>query len=410
MAERLAIILAAGQSTRINTRLPKVLHEVCGRPMLDYVLDACRDAGVEKIVVVVGYGKDQIIDRYEGSGDLFFVEQVEQKGTGHAVLCCMEHLEGFDGEVLVLCGDTPLIRSETLKTLISAHAEKKAAITLATTVLDHPKGYGRIVRDADGGMVGIVEENDCTAEQKKIKEVNPAYYNFNCPVLLETLGRVTPNNVRNEYYLTDALHIAIESGYNVEAVTAVEPEDSMGVNNRGQLSEASKAMQERVQDKLMTEGVTIVDPDNTWIDVRARIGQDTVIEPFTYIHGEVKIGRNCRIGPFAYVRDNTVLEDGVVLGVFTEVKDSTLGKGVQARHHNFLSDAHIGENVEIAAGVLTANFDGTKVSPVKIGKGSFVGAGSVLTAPLELKDKTYIRPGVTLSQDDVSDLGREEIG
>lgn len=242
---------------RMNTSMPKVLHEVCGRPMLDYVLDACRDANIDKIVVVVGYGKDQIINRYQqGTYDLVFVEQTERKGTGHAVMCCKEHLKGFKGQVLILCGDTPLIRSETLKTLISEHTKTQAAITLATTVLQDPSGYGRIVRDADGKITGIVEENDCTDHQRKIKEINPAYYNFDGPVLLETLGKITPDNAKNEYYLTDALHIAIESGYKVQAVTAVDPEDSMGVNNHEQLSQASRIMQQRMSASFLGQEVT----------------------------------------------------------------------------------------------------------------------------------------------------------
>ena len=283
----------------MNTKLPKVLHEVCGRPMLAYVLDACHDVGVEKILVVVGYGKEDIIERYKDDGDIVFVEQTEQKGTGHAVRCCREHLEGFAGLTLILCGDGPLIRSETLKTLTAKHASEMSSATLATTIMEDPTGYGRIIRDLYGNIQGIIEENDCNERQRRIKEVNPAYYCFNTPVLLDAIEKITPNNVRNEYYLTDALHIIIVSGHKVIAVTAVAAEEAMGVNARAQLSQASKIMQSRIQEKLMSSGVTIVDPPNTWIDARAEIGQDTVIEPFTYIHGRVKIGRNCRVGPFA---------------------------------------------------------------------------------------------------------------
>ncbi|HEG44118.1 MAG TPA: UDP-N-acetylglucosamine pyrophosphorylase [Phycisphaerales bacterium] len=329
MSKRIAIILAAGQSSRMNTKVVKVLHEVCGRPMLDYVIDACRQSGVEKIIVVVGYGKEQVVERYKDSSDIVFVEQVEQKGTGHAVLCCKEHLVGIEGQALILCGDAPLIRTETLKTLIEKHGSEMAAVTLATTVLDEPAGYGRIARDDYGNMQGIVEENDCTDEQRKIKEVNPAYYCFDIPVLLEAIEKITPNNVKNEYYLTDAVHIAISSGHKVVAVTAVAAEDSMGINNRLQLSEASKIMQRRIQREFMDNGVTIVDLDNTWIDVRTEIGQDTVIEPFTYIHGEVKIGANCRVGPFAYLKDKAELADGTDSNVFSY--KGTMKKSVASR-------------------------------------------------------------------------------
>ena len=402
MADRVAIILAAGQSSRMNTKLPKVLHEVCGRPMLAYVLDACREAGVEKIFVVVGYGKGQIVERYKHHDDLVFVEQTEQLGTGHAVMCCTEHLEGLTGQALILCGDAPLIRSETLKTLIDKHEQEMSAATLATTIVDDASGYGRIVRDTYGNIQGIVEHNDCDDKQLAIKEINPGYFCFDVPVLLDALTKITPNNVKNEYYLTDALHITIASGHKVTAVTAVAPEDAMGVNNRQQLSYASKIMQQRIQERLMESGVTIVDPPNTWIDVRAEVGQDTVIEPFTYIHGEVKVGRDCRIGPFAYLRNGTVLGDDVVLGVFTEVKNSTLKNGVRARHHSYMGDATFQENVDLGAGSITANFDGEQIQHTNIGRDSFVGPGVVLIAPLDVKENSHIKPGSTVSQKDMN--------
>jgi len=308
MAERVAIILAAGISKRMNTKLAKVLHEVCGRPMLAYVLDACRQVGVERIYVVVGFGVEQVKERFSGNDeDIIWVCQDEQKGTAHAVLCCKEHLKDFEGETLVLCGDGPLIRVQTLKTLTEKHRVELPAATLATAVLDDPTGYGRISRDAYGNIQGIVEDSDCTSEQLAIKEINTGYYLFNNKVLFEALEKVRPDNVKKEYYLTDALSLILSIGHKVIAVTSVRPEESMGVNSREQLSVASKIMQRRIQQKLMKNGVTIVDPDNTWIDSRAQIGQDTQIEPFTYIHGEVKIGRNCRVGPFAYLRSGTVL-------------------------------------------------------------------------------------------------------
>ena len=305
----MAIILAAGISSRMNTQLPKVLHEVCGRAMLAYVLDACRGVGVEKIYAVVGYGAEQVRERFSGADDIVWVRQDEQKGTAHAVLCCKEHLEDFEGETLVLCGDGPLIRAQTLKILVEKH-QAETAVTLATAILDDPTGYGRIVRDAYGNIEGIVEHGDCTSEQLAVKEVNPSYYLFNNRILFEALAQVKPDNVKKEYYLTDVLSLIIATGHKVVAVTAVRPEEAMGVNSRAQLSEASKIMQHRIQQELMDSGVTIVDPDNTWIDARAQIGQDTQIEPFTYIHGEVKIGAGCRVGPFAYLSNGTVLKDG----------------------------------------------------------------------------------------------------
>jgi len=408
VSERVAIILAAGISSRMNTELAKVLHEVCGRPMLAYVLDACRDVGVEKIYVVVGYGAEQVKERFAEDQDIVWVHQDKQFGTGHAVLCCKQYLAGFDGQTLVLCGDGPLIRAGTLTILVEKHGAEHAAVTLATAVLDDPTGYGRIVRDVYGNIQGIVEDSDCTREQLAIKEVNPSYYLFNNKILFEALEKVKPDNVKGEYYLTDALSLIIASGHKVVAVTAVRPEEAMGVNSRAELSTASKIMQRRIQQELMEHGVTIVDPDNTWIDARAKIGRDTVIEPFTYIHGKVKIGQGCRIGPFAYLRHGTVLEDDVVLGVFTEVKNSTLADGVRARHHSYIGDAAVGRNVNVGAGSITANFDGVKVSRTTIGDNCYIGSGSILIAPLELEDGSHVSAGTVVSQENVEKIGRKE--
>lgn len=363
MSESIAVILAAGQSRRMKTKLAKVMHEVCGRPMLSYVVDACRNAGVGKIVIVVGYGKEQIVERFGGCSDVVFSEQVEQKGTGHAVMCCKEHLAGFDGQVLILCGDAPLVRSEMVATLMSQQCKDKAAVTLATTMMDDPFGYGRITRDSDGNIQGIVEHNDCDEKQLGIKEINPGYFCFDNKVLLETLDEIKPDNAKGEYYLTDALHIALSKGYKATAVTAVAPEDAMGVNNRRQLSKAGKIMQCRIQVLLMDNGVTIVDPPNTWIDIRAEIGQDTVIEPFTYIHGETRIGRGCRIGPFGYLRD-----------------------------------AELGDNVNISVGTITANASDKEALRTVVGEGSFVGGGCVLVGGAEIAAGSQIAPGEVVRQ------------
>ncbi len=408
MVEKVAIILAAGVSMRMNTQLPKVLHEVCGRPMLAYVLDACRQVEVERIYVVVGFGNEQVRERFGDAEDVVWVRQPKQEGTAHAVLCCREHLNDFEGETLVLCGDGPLIRAETLKTLFEKHEAEHSAATLATVVLDDPTGYGRIIRDAYGNIQGIVEDSDCTSEQLGICEINPSYYLFNNKILFEAVEKVRPDNVKKEYYLTDALSLIIAAGHKVVAVTAVRPEEALGVNSRAQLSVASKIMQRRIQRELMDNGVTIVDPDNTWIDIRAQIGQDTVIEPFTYIHGEVKIGQGCRIGPFAYLRDGTVLKDDVVLGVFTEVKNSTLAEGVRARHHSYIGDAVVGRNVNIGAGSITANFDGEKVNRTNIGNDCYIGSGAVLIAPIDLKDGSRISAGTVVSQEEIDKFGRKE--
>jgi bifunctional UDP-N-acetylglucosamine pyrophosphorylase/glucosamine-1-phosphate N-acetyltransferase len=374
--------------------------------MLAYVLDACREAGVEKMYIVVGYGKEQVIEAFKDDKNIVWVEQAERKGTGHAVLCCKEHLGNFDGETLILCGDGPLIRAETLGTLLAKHESEKAAATLATAVLENPTGYGRIARDAYGNMQGIVEHNDCTPQQLAIQEVNPSYYCFNNKMLFAALANIKPNNVKNEYYLTDAIHLIIAEGHKVVAVTAVPAADALSVNSRAQLSETGKIMQLRIQERLMDNGVTIVDPPNTWIDARAIIGQDTVVEPFTYIHGRVSIGGNCRVGPFAYLREGTSLGDDVVLGVFTEIKNSSLGGGARVRHHSYIGDATVGEKVNIGAGSITANFDGKQVRHTDIGSGSFIGSGSILIAPLSLKSGSHVNPGSVVSQKDAEKLSQ----
>ncbi|MBL7189586.1 MAG: NTP transferase domain-containing protein [Phycisphaerae bacterium] len=406
MAETVAIILAAGGSTRMNTQLAKVLHEVCGRPMLAYVLQACRKVGIKKIYVVVGFSGEQVKSRFDDD-DIVWVQQAEQLGTAHAVMCCREHLKDFEGQTLILCGDGPLIRSQTLRTLIGKHEAGQSAATLATAVLDDPTGYGRIVRDAYGNIQGIVEHLDCTPEQLEIKETNPSNYLFNNKRLLEAIDNIKPDNVKKEYYLTDAISGLISTGHKVEAITAMQPDEAVGINSRAQLSAASKIMQRRIQARLMDDGVTIVDPGNTWIDARAQIGQDTVIEPFTYIHGEVKIGSGCRVGPFAYLRDGTVLEKDVVLGVYTEVKNSTLAEGVRARHHSFIGDTIVGRNVNIGAGSITANFDGEKVNRTSIGDNCYIGSGAVLIAPLELKEGSNVGAGTVVSQENAEELSKK---
>jgi bifunctional UDP-N-acetylglucosamine pyrophosphorylase/glucosamine-1-phosphate N-acetyltransferase len=312
--KRVAIILAAGVSKRMNTKLAKVLHEVCGRPMLEYVVDACREVGVDKMYVVVGFSADSVKEHFAGADDLVWVTQTEQKGTAHAVLCCKDHLKDFSGQTLVLCGDGPLIRAETLRTLVEKHEAENAAATLATAVLEDPAGYGRIIRDAYGNIQGIVEHANCTAEQLKIREVNPSYYLFNNKILFEAAERVKLDKAKGEYYLTDALAIIIAAGHKVVAVTAVRPEEAVSINSREQLSDAGKIMQRRIQKRLMENGVTIIDPPNTWIDARALIGQDTVIEPFTCIYGRVVIGRNCRVGPFAHLKNGEKIDDNSCIG------------------------------------------------------------------------------------------------
>ncbi|HOW69814.1 MAG TPA: NTP transferase domain-containing protein [Phycisphaerae bacterium] len=402
-----AIILAAGKSTRMVTNLPKVLHEVCGRPMLSYVLDACRAADIQRLIVVVGYQREQVVEAFSKEAGLTFVAQTDQKGTGHAAMMCREALADFEGNVVVIAGDMPLVRAETLQLLIGTHRKQNSAVTLATAVLEDATGYGRIVRDEYGNLQGIVEESDCTPEQKQIKEINPSYYCFDKALFFDALNQIEPNNVKGEYYITDALHILVQRGHRAIAITAVKAEEAMGVNSRAQLAEVGRIMQNRIQAQLMQNGVTIVDPANTWIDIRAQIGQDTVIYPFSYIHGRVKIGSRCVIGPFAYLRDGTAMEDDVVVAVFTELKNSKLGTGTRVRHLSYIGDAHIGERVNVGAGTIFANFDGRQIHEAVVGSDTYIGNGSILVAPLEVPQGLQINHGSVVRESNLGEVTKQ---
>ena len=310
MQETAAIILAAGISSRMKTGIPKVLHRVCGRAMLDYVLDACRQAGVNRIYVVVGRGAEQVKDRYKDASDIVWVYQDQQKGTAHAVMCCRDHLQDFQGSTMVLCGDGPLIQGRTLCELIQNREKDNAAASLATAVLEDPTGYGRIVRDDNGAIKAIIEHNDCISEQLAIHEVNPSYYIFDNQQLFGMLEKVGSDNAKNEYYLTDIIPLMLQASLTVTAVNALSPEEALSVNSRDQLSFVGRVMQKRIQKELIDSGVTIVDPDNTWLEAGVKIGRDSCIEPFTYISGLTEIGRNCRIGPLVYLEGENKIEDG----------------------------------------------------------------------------------------------------
>jgi bifunctional UDP-N-acetylglucosamine pyrophosphorylase/glucosamine-1-phosphate N-acetyltransferase len=307
-----AVILAAGKGTRLKSDLPKVLHEICGRPMLAYVFDACRAAGVQNCVAVIGHGKQLVIDAFAGDNGITWVEQNPQLGTGHAVMVCREQIRGYE-HVLVLCGDGPLIRAETIKELLARHRAENAAATLASAVLDDPTGYGRIWRDERGDLRSIVEHHDATPEQGQIREVNPSYYCFRTADLLTALEKLRPDNAKKEYYITDTLGLLMQAGHKVGVVTAVPPQDIYSINSRKELALVNRLMRDRVLDKLMADGVTIVSPETTWIDARATIGVDTIIEPFVVISGPATIGRECRIGPFVHLTGAVRIPDHTVL-------------------------------------------------------------------------------------------------
>lgn len=298
-----AIVLAAGKSTRMRSEVPKVLHEICGRPMLGYVLEACRDAGAREILVVVGHGQQRVRECFGGEGDLIWVEQAEQKGTGHAVQMCEQHLARRGEEaVLVVAGDMPLLRGAVLRALLEAHRSAGNAATVATAVLDDPTGYGRILRDGQGRFLGIAEDRDATDAQRAIREVNVSCYCFQPGPLLEALGEIRPDNAKGEYYLTDVLGVLRERGERVDAVALVPPEQALGVNTRADLAVISRLMQDRIQASWMERGVTIVDPESTWIEYGASAGADVTIYPFSFVARGARIEPGSRVGPFAHVR------------------------------------------------------------------------------------------------------------
>ncbi|ODT98933.1 MAG: UDP-N-acetylglucosamine pyrophosphorylase [Planctomycetes bacterium SCN 63-9] len=399
-----AIILAAGHGKRMKSDKAKVLHEVCGRPMIRYVVDAARGAGARSIIVVVGYAADQVLDALRGEPDVHFATQTEQLGTGHAVKVCHPLLADYTGPVLILVGDEPLLRPEPLADLLKRQKTDQAACLLGTAVVDDPAGFGRILRDSAGRFLRIVEERDCTPEERAIREVNPSCYVFELPTLWEALDKVGTGNAQGEYYLTDAPALLHEMGRKVVALDVLAADDILGVNTRQHLAQAGAIMQARIQNHWMTEGVTIVDPRNTYIDGQARIGLDTVIYPFSVLSGAVTIGNRCQIGPLAHLRDGTVLDDGVTVGAFVEIKNSHLETGAIVRHLAYLGDADIGRDVNIGATAVTANFDGTSKHPIMIGDNAKIGAGAILIAPVNVGKQAEVGANAVVPRNrDVAD-------
>ena len=308
-----AIILAAGKSTRMKSKRPKALHEICGKPMLQYVLDACYDAGCDRILMVVGHGKDEIIAEFGHDKRIEWVEQTEQLGTGHAARMCEPHLRKTQGDVFILTGDGPLIRGEVLQTLLRAHRDERAAASMATAVLEDPTGYGRVVRDEQGRFIEIVEQADATPEQREIREVFPSYYCVRSEDLLLALSRLKNENKKKEYYLTDLYGILRAAGKAVVAVQAVTQEDVLSVNDRDQQAQVDAIMQDRIQRQVRQKGVTIVSAINTYIEAGTTIGPDTIVRPFTFIGRDSSVGADCVIGPFAFIPAEGIVPEGSVV-------------------------------------------------------------------------------------------------
>ena len=396
----IAIVMAAGKGTRMKSKNSKLVQKIYGKEIVKRAVENAQKAGVKDIVAVVGYKKEEVMKVL--GDDIKYAFQDEMLGTGHAVMQAKEYLKGKKGKVLVLNGDVPLIRPETLNKLIEKSIENKEFATLLTAIYDDPTGYGRIVRDEGGNIEGIVEEKDTTEEQRKITEINAGIYCFDIEALLDALEKITPNNKQGEYYITDVIQIMNDSGLKTGAVLVEDNTEILGINDRVQLGILTKVLQMRINTELMKQGVTIEDTNTTYIYDDAEIGMDTVIHPNTTIKSGVIIGEDCEIGPNSYIREGCKLANHVKIGSFVEIKKAIIGEGTKVPHLSYMGDCEIGEKCNIGCGTITCNYDGFNKSKTIIGNHSFIGSNTNLVAPVTLGDNTFVAAGSTIT-DDVPD-------
>ncbi|MBD0384545.1 bifunctional UDP-N-acetylglucosamine diphosphorylase/glucosamine-1-phosphate N-acetyltransferase GlmU [Paenibacillus sp. WST5] len=424
----MAIVLAAGQGKRMKSKLYKVLHPVVGKPMVGHVVDTLKHIEAARTLVIVGYGAEAVQD-YLGDR-VEYALQEQQLGTGHAVLQAKDALGSEEGMTIVICGDTPLISEETLKSMIGLHQDSGASATILTAKLDNPFGYGRIIRGEDNRVARIVEQKDCTPEEAAVQEMNTGTYIFDNRKLFDALASVTNNNVQNEYYLTDVIGILAGQGEVVQGYCMADVTESIGVNDRVGLAEAERLFKERINRQHMLNGVTIIDPANTYIEVGVTIGMDTVLLPGTILRGRTVIGDNCTIGPqteiidstindevtikqsvlqdayvdsnasvgpFAYLRPGAKIGKHVKVGDFVEIKNATLGEGTKVSHLSYVGDAVVGMNVNIGCGAITVNYDGFNKNLTEIGDDAFVGSNVNLIAPVRIGNGAYVVAGSTIT-------------
>jgi len=430
-----AIILAAGKGTRMRSETPKVLHEVGGLPLVAYPIRHARSLKAQKTVVIVGHGAEDVQTRLSADfpGQCQFALQAEQKGTGHAVMMGMKALRGFKGSVLVLSGDVPLLQLSTIRKLLRQAQRAHCAGALLSMIPSDPTGYGRIIRNAKGQVIQIVEHKDCTDDQRAVNEVNAGVYCFSADFLKKSLKKLSTNNAQGEYYLTDLIEIAAKTKQAMRGLVVADPIEVLGANNRSQLAQLESHARMRRCDELMASGVTIIDPATTYIQADVKIGRDTIIQPGVHLRGITKIGRSCmidtgcvisdstladrvlvkphctieqaavlsdaQIGPFARLRPQAKIMNKARVGNFVEIKKTTLGKGAKASHLSYLGDSEIGAGANIGAGTITCNYDGYGKHKTVIGPGVFVGSNSTLVAPLEIGKQAYVAAGSTLTQD-----------
>lgn len=428
MSDLVAVVLAAGKGTRMKSQRPKVLHEVGGKAMVARVLSAVEQAGAERCTVIIGFGADEVRKRLGDAYD--YVVQAEQLGTGHAVLLAQESLKDA-ATVLVVCGDTPLLRAETLRNLLAVHRETKAAATVLTTIMPDPTGYGRVIRDATGKVARIVEQKDGSPAELAVAEVNTGTYCFAGRELWEMLAQVGCDNAQGEYYLTDVIGLLTAAGKRVSAAICEDPEETLGVNSRLQLATAEAIVRQRKNQELMAAGVTLIDPAQTYVEEDVVVGPDTVLEPGTILRGATVVGSHCvigpqtelqdvqvgdhshlhrvyahecsvgddaEIGPFVHLRPGTAIGNHVRVGNFVEVKNSQVGNGTKLSHLSYLGDSDIGAGVNVGCGSITVNYDGKKKYRTVVEDGAFIGCNSNLVAPVTIGSEAYIGAGSTITK------------
>ena len=380
---------------------PKVLHEILGKTLLGYVMDNVKNFVSEQFVIVGHHAEDVekfVKDNYNNAKTVL---QTPQLGTGHAVSMVCPELENYDGLVIILCGDTPLVKEETLKSFVEFHKSNNSDITVMSTIFDNPTNYGRIIREDDNSLKCIVEEKDATIEQKAVKEVNAGIYCLDWAKVKAAFGQLKSNNAQGEYYLTDIISWGKENKLNVNAFILENSDEIYGINSRQNLAVATKMMNNRNLEKYMTEGVTIVDPDSTWISEDTKIGQDTIIYPSTYIEGKNIIGKNCKIGPCAHLRGGVEVCDNVKLGNFVEVKKSKISSNTNVGHLSYIGDSELGSQVNIGAGTITANYNAiTKEKSKTVLKDNVkIGSNTVLVAPVTVEDGANVGAGSVITKD-----------
>lgn len=428
--EKYVVILAAGKGTRMKSKLYKVLHKVCGKTMVEHVVDAARAVNPAKIVTVVGTGAGEVEKVLDGKSDFAFQEK--QLGTGDAVMTAKEELGDKDGATLVVTGDTPLFTTETFDELFKYHAEKGNAATVLTAEAPNPFGYGRIIRDDQGNVLRIVEQKDGKPEELKVKEINTGVFCFDNKKLFEALKHVDNNNAQGEYYLTDVLEILRNSGERVGAYKMPDFSESLGVNDRIALAQATKTMQRRINEEHMRNGVSFIDPDTAYIDAGVKIGNDTVIEGNVVIKGNTEIGSDCHItngsrivdskignnvtitsstlqeaemddntdiGPNSHLRPKAVIRKGAHIGNFVEIKKAEIGEDSKVGHLTYVGDATLGKDINVGCGTIFSNYDGVKKFHTNVGDHAFIGAGSTLIAPINVADHAFIAADSTITKD-----------